>query len=220
MEWNDSRLNWKVWKNITPCPMTGCWLWVGTVRDDGYGKYHRTYAHRLVYTALVGPIPDDRELDHLCRVRCCVNPQHLEAVTRSINQLRSPITVGAVHRSKTHCPKGHAYEGDNLRYETNGKSKWRTCVICRRAKDEKRRRAKGMDVRGPSTSTEERKAYYREYNANRHLPREPKAPVTHCLAGHEFTTENTYVKKNGARTCKECRRTRKRRYYNERKSRA
>lgn len=70
----------------------GCWPWRGAVRGKGYGSFwdgtKSVRAHRFAYETFVGPIPDDRELDHLCRNRLCVNPQHLEPVTRSVNQLR------------------------------------------------------------------------------------------------------------------------------------
>lgn len=70
----------------------GCWLWTGTRNRGGYGDFRMPEgprrAHRLAYENLVGPIPEGLELDHLCRVRNCVNPQHLEPVTRSENARR------------------------------------------------------------------------------------------------------------------------------------
>jgi hypothetical protein len=77
----------------------GCWLWTGTLRS-GYGRFRAdgrlVQAHRYSYERAVGPIPADRQLDHLCRVRRCVNPDHLEPVTPSENVLRSPIHPSVV----------------------------------------------------------------------------------------------------------------------------
>lgn len=73
-------------------PNTGCWLWLRCVNHHGYGSLGfggKTYlAHRFSYEKFNGPIPAGYEIDHLCRVRCCVNPQHLEAVTNRENVIR------------------------------------------------------------------------------------------------------------------------------------
>lgn len=71
----------------------GCWIWRGAVWRNGYGKtsvpVHGTrLAHRAFYVEHVGPIPDGADLDHLCRVRRCCNPAHLEPVSRSVNLTR------------------------------------------------------------------------------------------------------------------------------------
>lgn len=71
---------------------SGCWLWVGECNDNGYGRFsvkgRKVYAHRSSYEIHVGPIPEGLHIDHLCRVRNCVNPEHLEPVTRSENVRR------------------------------------------------------------------------------------------------------------------------------------
>jgi len=81
---------------FTKVEVGDCWLWVGAT-DRGYGKFypHRktVRAHRWLYEQLVGPVPAGMDLDHLCRVRACVNPDHLEVVTRSVNLARSPLMV-------------------------------------------------------------------------------------------------------------------------------
>jgi len=74
------------------------------------------------------------EIDHLCRVRCCVNPDHLEAVTHRENILRGN-TFAAVNAAKTHCPKGHEYTPENTRIHTGGR---RQCIACSRAYDRAR----------------------------------------------------------------------------------
>jgi hypothetical protein len=89
-----------------------CWLWTGhRNKNTGYGivswRLKASYAHRVVYELLVGgPIPDDLELDHLCRVHACVNPAHLEPVTHRINMLRGANPRMVAHRNGT-CQEGH-----------------------------------------------------------------------------------------------------------------
>lgn len=84
----------------------GCWLWTGTTDSSGYGQYKHLgrsrIAHRYVYEQLVGDIPEGLEIDHLCRVRSCVNPTHMDPVTYSENQRR-----GIGNLNKTHCKRGH-----------------------------------------------------------------------------------------------------------------
>lgn len=109
-----------------------CWLWTGAIGSGGYGTLHLDVergpvgAHRFSYELHVGPIPDGLQLDHLCRVKHCVNPLHLEAVTASENTLRAVPFRGPI-RPRTHCKKGHPLSGDNV-YGHNGK---RTCKTCK-----------------------------------------------------------------------------------------
>lgn len=119
--------------DITP----GCWLWKASRYSTGYGclmnKGGSWLAHRISYELNVGPIPEGLELDHLCRVRGCVNPAHLEPVTHRENGLRG-VGQGALNARKTDCKRGHPLSGDNL-YMQNGT---RQCVTCRRARDARR----------------------------------------------------------------------------------
>ena len=89
-------------------PMFGCWLWTGKLAPDGYGLVWRgkrpSYAHRVVYEAEVGPVPDGQVLDHACRRRHCVNPIHLEPVTEPVNQQRKAWRM-RVRRAT--CARGH-----------------------------------------------------------------------------------------------------------------
>jgi hypothetical protein len=110
----------------------GCWLWTGHGRGKfGYGGIkigsRGHYAHRVVYELLVGPVPKGLELDHLCRVPRCVNPAHLEPVTRRENQMRGEAFVSANAR-KTHCPQGHPYDEANT--YINRASGGRVCRAC------------------------------------------------------------------------------------------
>lgn len=88
----------------------GCWIWQGYINNRGYGAY--TFrgvsykAHRLSFMIFKGEIKPGLELDHICRVRACINPKHLRAVTRIENMLNSDST----NIVKTHCPNGHSYD--------------------------------------------------------------------------------------------------------------
>lgn len=117
-------------KFVSPEPNTGCWLWMGGCSQNGYGAFkvngRQETAHRIAYSLLRGEIPEGLQLDHLCRVRCCVNPDHLEPVTPKENIRRSPIHSGA----KTHCPQGHAYTAEN----TGKHAGERFCRKCARKK--------------------------------------------------------------------------------------
>lgn len=109
-------------------PNSGCWLWAGAVSKSGYATMtvggKTAMAHRASYEAFAGEIPAGLHIDHKCKVRCCVNPQHLEPVTPSENNRRSP----RVAPLPAACKHGHPFEGDNL-YIKQGQ---RHCRQCRR----------------------------------------------------------------------------------------
>lgn len=119
---------------------TPCWIWQGFTSESGYGQVGRNQrAHRVMYEALRGPIPAGLELDHLCRVPPCVNPAHLEPVTRAENNRRSG-SASALNADKTHCRNGHPLAGDNLYvHPASGK---RRCKQCHRARMQHYRDAK------------------------------------------------------------------------------
>lgn len=109
-------------------PMSGCHLWIGSALPSGYGTFwfngRRVYAHRFAVEQAGRPIPEGMTVDHLCSTRACVNPAHLEVVTTQENIRRSRGSA-----SKTHCPQGHPYAGDNL-YVRPGDGA-RLCRACR-----------------------------------------------------------------------------------------
>ncbi len=137
----------RFWEKAFPEPNSGCWLWVGGLNQKGYGKFfynkRPAMAHRASYEMHVGPIPDGLELDHLCRVRCCVNPDHLEPVSSSENTKRglTPALSRDRQLSKTHCPSGHPYSPENTYLRSNGDRSCRTCERDRKRIDMRRRRA-------------------------------------------------------------------------------
>ena len=105
----------------------GCWEWQGAKQRIGYGIFRKGVAHRTAYELAVGPIPVGLELDHVCGNRACVNPLHLEPVTRRENIMRSQ-SFAAVNARKTHCPKGHPYSGQNLLVRPSGDRRCRICI--------------------------------------------------------------------------------------------
>jgi hypothetical protein len=112
----------------------GCWLWTASTYFGGYGQINVGNrqirgVHRVAYELWVGPIPDGLHIDHLCRVRLCVNPDHLEAVTQRENNRRS-LSPTALNAAKTHCPQGHPYVDGNLAVDKRG---FRHCRTCNRA---------------------------------------------------------------------------------------
>ncbi len=118
---------------VSPEPMSGCWLWSGYLNACGYGVIRTdtstALAHRMSYELLVKSIPADLEIDHLCRVRSCINPDHLEPVRHRVNVQRGASTT--LHLERSHCPSGHAYSGGNLKIKTNGNGhRYRHCKAC------------------------------------------------------------------------------------------
>jgi hypothetical protein len=114
----------------------GCWLWTAARGGNGYGYFKISgihhLAHRLSFMAAFGPIPKGFQIDHLCRVRTCVKPDHLEAVECKVNLLRSPYTQASINKAKTHCVRGHSLSGENL-FIDRGCRQCRQCKKTRRA---------------------------------------------------------------------------------------
>jgi len=122
----------------------GCWVFTNNLTPGGYAKVRvggrLQMAHRVSYETFVGPIPDGLQIDHLCRIRACVNPKHLEPVTRSTNVQRG--LAGAVSHAKamarTHCAHGHPWTPEN----TSQGPRQRRCRACNREQLRRRRVAR------------------------------------------------------------------------------
>lgn len=218
-----------IWKD------DGCWQWKGASTRAGYGAYGSRLAHRLVWVYFRGPIPDGLELDHLCRNRACVSPDHLEPVTHSQNVARIPKRISH-NAAKTSCKRGHEFSTENTWIAKDGSRHCRTCNRLRAAKY-----LPGVGVGGyerAKTCCPQGHIYAgdnlyvspngkRSCNACRRARGAKLFPgcgagaaqraKTCCPQGHSYTPDNTWIEKNGTRHCRTCRREHSRAWY--RKSR-
>lgn len=112
-----------------------CWLWKAGHNAFGYGVFKWNdkmgLAHRWSYEQAKGPIPEGLEIDHLCRVRNCVNPDHMEAVTHRVNMFRAEAPNNILHRIRT-CKNGHPINSENTARRKSGPRKGQImyCKIC------------------------------------------------------------------------------------------
>lgn len=120
----------------------GCWIWQSKTRPDGYGviwagieEGREVRAHRLSYEIHHGPIPEGLTVDHVCRVRACVNPEHLRLLTREDNVMVG-IGPAAENARKTICKRGHLLTDDNVYVTRSG---YRNCRECHRLYERVRR---------------------------------------------------------------------------------
>jgi HNH endonuclease len=111
-----------------------CWIWTGATNDDGYGvvgiEGKIKYVHRVSFEAIVGPVPEELELDHLCKIRVCYNPNHLEPVTHLENVRRGE----SFNRNKIVCKNGHEFTIENTVNRVTG---GRYCRQCNRDRYQK-----------------------------------------------------------------------------------
>lgn len=156
----------------------GCWQFTGALRKDGYSQVQLTgrrskkaLGHRLAYVSLVGPVPDGLELDHLCRNRACVNPAHLEPVTRSVNILRGTAPARTIEyfdelwANRTHCPNGHELAVVGIHTEpSTGHRQCRACHLQQKRENYQRVMA---DPAKAALRREQARAATRRYRAKK-----------------------------------------------------
>jgi hypothetical protein len=183
----------------------GCWEWLLCKNRDGYGRWvvdgREWKAHRLAYTLYRGEIADGLEIDHLCRNRCCCNPDHLEVVTHTVN-IRRGESLPAKNRRKDRCVRGHEFTAENTAVDSQG---WRSCLTCRR---EARAQWKADN---PERFREIQREAVRRHRLRTADARREAAALraekrrAFCRNGHPRTPENTYVYPGGTAVCLPCR---------------
>lgn len=140
----------------------GCWFWTAASDGDGYGTFiirkKVLLAHRIAFVSIGGVIPEGTELDHRCRVRGCVRPDHLEPVTHKENSARG--NSGLYNSSKTYCRRGHLLAGDNLFFARTDPGH-RRCRECSRA------RAREYKVRNVEKIRAQQREHKRELSRQR-----------------------------------------------------
>src|SRR6266446_2953304 len=142
----------RFWEKVLPEPNSGCWFWIGALDTKGYGIFwpvtgegkYLDRAHRFSYELLIGEIPVGLDLDHLCRMRMCVRPQHLEPTTRQINVLRG-VGPAAENARRETCIHGHDFTDENTYYRKD-----RVGRLCRRCDADRHARAHGEVVHAAS----------------------------------------------------------------------
>lgn len=119
----------RLWDGIMPIPHCGCWIWMGPINTGGYGQIKKgrrnegkILTHRLSYELFKGRIPDHLQIDHLCRIRSCCNPDHLELVTGSENVKR-----GICGQKKKYCKRGHEFTKENTVLTKRGVQMCKKC---------------------------------------------------------------------------------------------
>lgn len=144
----------RIEEKIERVPESGCWIWMGaTTGDEGYSRLYlgptHFRVHKLLYELTYGLVPEGLVLDHLCRVRLCVNPSHLEAVTDRVNILRG-MAPGVLRMNAETCASGHRWDDDNTRWY----GRQRVCRSCERDRSARRRNGQWSDAPIPEPEGE------------------------------------------------------------------
>lgn len=208
-----------------------CWMWKPTPSTGGYGQFYldgkMRLAHRASYEIFVGPIPDGLTIDHLCTVRACVRPQHLEAISLAENLRRAKAweNGAAAQRAKTHCAQGHPFAGDNLRIAGDGRRVCRACAREQMARRRERLRAEspivakpprewcanghswaefGVVRNGRQVCRQCERDKCRRSREKRKAEQGPKPERETCAHGHPWSEENVYVSPSGGKACRSC----------------
>lgn len=189
-------------------PESGCWIWKGWCSRLGYGsvsvKGRAWPVHRLTYTLFKGEIPKGLQACHTCDIPACCNPEHIFLGTAADNARDAQSKGRHFTSSKTHCVRGHPLSGDNLYLAPSGRRQCKTCQLAKCRLDmgwpaelaytlPKQKLCRKLPGTGIGTGTP--------------IKRGPTNRVkTHCKRGHELAGDNLYVKPNGERQCRTCRR--------------
>jgi hypothetical protein len=150
-----NRLPKRILDSLTIIREDSCWLWTTSKKHNSYGNAwfegKQWRAHRLIYTLIIGDIPEDMVLDHYrmnpgarnatCSKSCC-NPEHLEVVTQKENVQRGRLRELRKGIIKTHCPKEHPYNKENTYLSPSGGKECRECRRLRRSRDYQKRKKK------------------------------------------------------------------------------
>jgi hypothetical protein len=127
----------RFWEKVEYDPNTQCWNWTAAKTKSGYADFsvqgRSVRAARWLYGQMVAPVPADLTVDHLCSNRACVNPGHLEVVTRGENTMRAKTGITVLLAQRTHCVNGHEFTPENT-YPRSDRG--RGCCECRRLKNQ------------------------------------------------------------------------------------
>lgn len=187
----------RFWSYVRKVEGDGCWFWMGALDSNGYGIFNVPRddgkvcekAHRYSYLLTTGEVAGDLHLDHLCRMRPCVRPDHLELVTAAENNRRKP-TFRAV------CPNGHEMTGGNVRELANGR---RRCNSCADARREREGLSDPEEIAARKRAAlEKRRESYTPTTGVRGSGRY-QAERTHCSEGHPYEGDNLIMEKRKRR---------------------
>lgn len=132
----------------------GCHRWMGCLDRDGYGRFGGKLAHRVAFERTQGAVPHGLQVDHLCTVRDCVNPEHLDAKTARENTLRSLYSPSAINARKKFCDYGHPFDETNTYVTHQG---WRQCRACDCRRHAEQRQRSVLLIPVESTEDEQRR---------------------------------------------------------------